>query len=153
VCWIEISYILFCLIFTFKLANALALDDLWRLMTSVGMLVYSIECLLCFTVFEIIMLIEHNKMRCVCIVYFLCFIFLCLWLVTLRVLSSITVPLYQHIIEKYLNSNYSDFHFFYFRAFYLDFTGWGSLTKHSLFIIPPNVSNYTSCVNNGCIVR
>jgi hypothetical protein len=74
VCRIEISQILFCLMLTFKLAAVLTLDQLRRLMKSVRMLVYSMESLLCLTIFKVINLITDNKTCCFRIVVFHCFI-------------------------------------------------------------------------------
>jgi len=98
VCRIEISQILFCLMLTFKLATVFTLDQLRRLMTSVKMLVYSMESLVCLMIFKVINLFIDNKMCCVRIVVFHCFIFFIFVFLTLRIVSSVSVLFCQQII-------------------------------------------------------
>jgi hypothetical protein len=135
----------------FKLATVLTLDELRRLMTSVRMLVlvYSMESLLCLTIFKIIMLMIDNKMYCVRIVVFRCFIifYVCVCYFTYCLLFLCC------FVDILLKTNLDNYFFIYFREVCLDFTEWGPLTKHSLFIIPPNVSNNSARVKYWCFVH
>ena len=125
--------------------TVLTVDELRRLMTSVMMLVYSMESLLCLTIFKVIMLIIDNKMCCVRIAVLCCCIFFMFLFFTLSIVSSISVLFCQHIIKKYLNFYYYYYYFISERFTWISHSGdhWPS-TPYSLFY--QAFLTYTACV-------
>jgi hypothetical protein len=83
-CQIKISEILLCLKLILHVTTVLPLDVLWWLMTSIGILVYSMESLFYLTVCKLIMLIIVMGSFFVVVFLLLCvsLCFICLCLVT-----------------------------------------------------------------------
>jgi hypothetical protein len=154
VCRIEISHILFCLMLTFKLATVLTVDELRRLMTSVGMLVYLMERLMCFTIFKVIMLIKDNRTCCVLTVDFLCFM---IFYVCCYLLYAFCLLLLRSCVKILLKNIWTIIIFmifiFLFQSCFPGFCRVGFMDQALLIHTSPNVSNYTACVKNWCIVH